>query len=198
MSKLDEPDMDAPDLPAAEVSAAKCLELDRFAEYDVREAVPVNETEEGAEWESTRWEVGWQAEKCVVRARFVARQFKWKDPWRDDLFAPASGHGTSRIIDHIALRERLQCFEADAVCAFLNAAEEALVYVAAPRELLQRRDRAGQRTDVVMRSKMKLYGRRDAAQGWTEHLAAVLTSEEFGGLRCPQAPHLFWFKALAV
>ena len=74
-------DDDAPHLPPKEVMAAKDLELDRINEYNVWEDVLLKNADfDNAEWETTRWEVQWQALKGLIRARFVARQFKKQRP----------------------------------------------------------------------------------------------------------------------
>ena len=51
-------------------------------------------------WLSTKWERTWKKDEetglFFCRCRFVAREFKWRDPHRTDVFAPASSLSSFR------------------------------------------------------------------------------------------------------
>lgn len=113
---------------------------------------------------TARWERRWvwnkDTQEWEVKPRYVAREFKAMDPYRDDLFVPGAAHSTGRVIDYIGVKEELVTVEIDAVDAYYNAEETEAVYVPAPIEFIEARRAAGLSTDVVWRRRKQLLGRR--------------------------------------
>ena len=168
------------------------LELDRLREFGVYEDRPAAEAA-GQKHVTTKWEKSWKydpkTDKWFVRARFVAREFKWCE-WRDDLFAPSAGHSTHRLIDYVALREGHVTFTADASNAYFHVPETEVVYVDPPEEYVQQLRDEGKPVDIKRRLRKQLYGRRKAAQLWMQHMAGVLV--ELGFNQCEAAPQFFY------
>ncbi len=52
----------------------------------------------------------------------------------DDIFAPSSWHSTSRLIDYIALKRRLDTFIADVTNAFFHVDESVEFHAYPPKE----------------------------------------------------------------
>ena len=77
---------------------------------------------------STKWERTWKwdGEKCVwfCRCRYVAREFKWKDPGRTDVFAATTSSSTARVLDCTGLIKHHARWVLDVSTAFYNAVED--------------------------------------------------------------------------
>ena len=80
---------------------------------------------------STRWVCQIRGEE--VRARFVAREFRSLDPFRDDVYTPASEQPTARVIDLIMVKRGWLAVVIDAVCAYFQAEEDENVDTEPPR-----------------------------------------------------------------
>ncbi len=61
----------------------------------------------------------------------------------DDVFAPRSGHSTSRVVGDGALKKRHRTFAVDITNAFLRLPEDEECYVDPPREWLAKRSELG-------------------------------------------------------
>lgn len=111
----------------------KSKELGCLRDYGVYKPVPRAQSV-GGKYISTRWEEvpKWKEGKWIVRSRFVAREFKWKDPGRDDIFGVTSSANTGRILDYLLAKKQLRAYLADVECAFFHAPEEDEVYVEPP------------------------------------------------------------------
>ena len=166
----------------------KARELKSLADYKVYVPVPREDLEShGKKFITTRWaEVPkWKQDRWIVRSRFVAREFRWKDPGRDDLFGVTSSANTGRILDYLLTKKSLRAYLADCHCAFFHAPEEEEVYVEPPDEWKQRFPDQ----DLVWLLKKQLYGRRPAPRAFSDFTAGVLT-EKIGMRRCVEVPHL--------
>ena len=151
--------------------AAKERELEKLEEFEVYEIVP-EEQSFGKKRVTTRWEIAHRLDG--VRARFVAREFK-RGEYMDDVFAPSSGHSTSRIVDYIALKKGYHTLNGDVTNAFLHVPEDEECYVDPPREWLAKRSALGLNLKVTWKLKKQLYGRRRAGTRWVDFFAALLT-----------------------
>ena len=123
-----------------------------------------------------------------MRARFVAREFK-RGEYMDDVFAPSSGHSTSRTVDYTSLKKRYRTFTGDVTNAFLHVPEDEECYVDPPREWLAKRLAAGLSIEVMWKLLKQLYGRRRAGTRWVDWMAALLI--ECNLVRCEVAPQFF-------
>ena len=162
-------------------------ELGHLEEFGVYQSVPFSQTV-GKHKITTRWEdnLKWNDEGVLImRCRFVGREYKALDPWRTDLFAPATSPSTCRIIDFVAVRRQWPTLIADALRAFYHASETEEVYVDPPWEWLQ------EQPDQTVKWQLlkQLPGRRKAAQAWVEFVAEVLLRRGF--TRCVSMPCFF-------
>ena len=82
----------------------------------------------------------YKEEKQLVRARFVAREFK-RFGKRYDVFAVASEQGTARLIDFAAFQLHLRTFTFDFSTAFFNAPGDRGVLRRAPGRMGERTER---------------------------------------------------------
>ena len=92
-----------------------------------------------------------------------------------DFFAPTTGTSTARVVESYALENDLCSFTFDAHNAFLHVPEEDLVIVEAPREFRDQQASVGRPWNCDWRMLRTLYGRRSAAQTWTEWIANELS-----------------------
>ena len=157
------------------VRKAKADELDKLISFGAFRAAPRREAEaelkqRGGRRISTRWEIGDTG--GVVKARFVCREFATTPSY--EFFAPTTSSATLRVIDVYALEERLPRFVFDASAAFLHVPEREFVVCDPPAEWKEQRAKAGHDSDELWIMLRTLYGRRPAAQAWTEWLASDL------------------------
>jgi len=168
-----------------QIRIGKTKEINNMAEFGLYEPCPEAEIDPSGKWISARWENQQRGDE--VRCRYVAREYKKLDPFRDDVFTPSSTPTTSRLIDFKATKLSQPTFIADAVNAYFNAIEPELVYTQPPREWLAVQGLKGERTDVVWRLKKKLYGERDASVGFNDFVFDVLVTK-MGFTRCAVQP----------
>jgi len=90
------------------------------------------------------------------------------DHGMEGLFTAASGPTTNRCIDVVALKEGLPTVNADATNAYWHFDETDDVCCAVPPEMIEQRRPQTLDTDVVFKLKKKLYGRRDASEGFAD------------------------------
>ena len=172
----------------------KSKELGCLRDYGVYKPVPRAQSV-GGKYISTRWEEvpKWKEGKWIVRSRFVAREFKWKDPGRDDIFGVTSSANTGRILDYLLAKKQLRAYLADVECAFFHAPEEDEVYVEPPQEWKD--DHPDE--DYVWQLVKQLYGRRPAPRAFSDFVAGVLI-DEIGMKRCVEVPHLYYHEETEV
>ena len=172
----------------------KAKELGCLRDYGVYKPVPRAQSA-GGKYISTRWEEvpKWKEGKWIVRSRFVAREFKWKDPGRDDIFGVTSSANTGRILDYLVAKKQLRVYLADVECAFFHAPEADEVYVEPPAEWKE--DHPDQ--DYVWQLVKQLYGRRPAPRAFSDFVAGVLI-DEIGMKRCVEVPHLYYHEETEV
>ena len=172
----------------------KAKELKCLKEYQVYKAVP-REQSKGKKYVSTRWEEvpKWKEGRWVVRSRFVAREFKWKDPDRDDVFGVTSSSNTGRILDYLMVKNGWQAYLADCTCAFFHAPEEEEVYVEPPEEWKAEFPDC----DYVWQLTRQLYGRRIAPRAFSDFAAGILV-QKVGMKRCIEVPHLYFHEGTSV
>ena len=172
----------------------KSKELGCLRDYGVYKPVPRAQSV-GGKYISTRWEEApkWKEGKWIVRSRFVAREFKWKDPGQDDIFGVTSSANTGRILGYLLAKKQLRAYLADVECAFFHAPEEDEVYVEPPQEWKD--DHPDE--DYVWQLVKQLYGRRPAPRAFSDFVAGVLI-DEIGMKRCIEVPHLYYHEETEV
>jgi hypothetical protein len=166
-----------------ELEKNQWTEIGNLEEFESFEVVPIDEADlvEG-KFLTTRWV------DTEEKSRFVSREFKDGD-LTDDHFAPGTTSPTHRLVDFMAAKRGHAKLIADFSRAFLHVVEDELIYVKPPEIWLADRRAKGLSDQVWWRMKKVLYGRRKAAQYWTELLASIMT--EFSLERSLSAPHLF-------
>ena len=175
-----------------DVRVAKVAGLELLDEFSVYEVVPTDRTY-GKKFVDTKWEIAQRGGK--LKARVVGREFRFLDPQRDGVFAPASLGTTSRLIDFLVLKEKGQrnnpmvTFVADCVSAFLQTDQKEECYVVPPLEWKAARKQAGLSEDCMWKLKKQLPGQRAAGHEWTEFAAERLAS--LGLTRNDSLPYLF-------
>ena len=191
----DHPDHWDEDRWAAESQAGKQAELTSLAEYGVYLPVP-REQSIGGKYITTRWEEVPKRKqgKLICRSRFVAREFRWKDPARNDLFGVTSSANTGRILDYLLVKKKgWRAYLADCKCAFFHAPEEEEVFVEPPEEW--KREHPDE--DLVWLLLKQLYGRRPAPRKFSDFCSGVLT-DKIGMKRCVEVPHMFYCEETEV
>ena len=117
----------------------------------------------------------------------MAREFRWKDPGRDDLFGVTTSANTSRILDVLLAKgPGYTAVTGDVTCAFFHADEEEEVYVDPPTEW---KDIHGH--EWTWKLAKQLYGRRPAPRKFSDKVASVMC-QELSMLRCKEVPHLYF------
>ena len=174
----------------------KAKELASLDKYQVFVPVPKAETK-GKKYITTRWEEvpKFKDGQWIVRSRFVAREFRWKDPGRDDLFGVTTSANTGRILDVLLAKgPGYTAVTGDVTCAFFHAEEEEEVYVDPPTEW---KDANGH--EWAWKLEKQLYGRRPAPRKFSDKVASVMC-QELKMLRCQEVPHLYFhpIKKVAV
>lgn len=200
--EADDLEQDTPDHPdhwdeqrwATESKAGKARELASLAEYGVYLPVPRQQSF-GGKYITTRWEEVPKLKqgKWICRSKFVAREFRWKDPGRDNLFGVTSSSNTGRILDYLMVKKGWRAYLADCKCAFFHAPEEEEVYVEPPDEWKQEHPE----DDMVWLLLKQLYGRRPAPKTFSDFCSGVLT-DKIGMKRCAEVPHLFYHEETEV
>lgn len=141
-----------------ESAKGKANKLSRLASYGVYKAVLRSEAT--GKHVTTRWEEvpKLKSGKWVVRSRFVAREFRWQQPYRDDVFGVTSSSNTARVLDLLlAKNPSWNAYAADVECAFFHAPEREECIVDPPQEWLD--ENPG---DWVWKLLKQLYGRQKA------------------------------------
>jgi len=137
----------------------KAKELSRLKHYGVYVAIPWSQAK--GKYVTTRWEEvpKFKNGEWIIRSRFVAREFKWQQPHRDDIFGVTSSSNTSRVLDLLLAKNPGYCaYLADVECAFFHASEDELCFVEAPQEWLEEKwEEDGEKTDWVWQLAKQLY-----------------------------------------
>ena len=85
--------------------------------------LPAAAREMGAQNISTKWEKTCKKDGATglwnVKARFCAREFRWKE-LRDDLYCPDASFSTGRLVDFVAQKMVWCTFVLDGTSAFLH------------------------------------------------------------------------------
>ena len=166
----------------------KQKELDRLKTYGVFRPVPRHEAV-GYKYVTTRWEEvpKFKQGQWIVRSRFVAREFRWQQPHRDDIFGVTSSSNTSRVLDLLlAKNEHYNAYLADVECAFFHAPEPDACCVEPPPEWLA--ENPG--VDWLWILERQLYGRQKAPRLFGDFAAGIIV-DKAGFLRCPEVPHIY-------
>ena len=138
---------------------------------------------------TTRWEEipKFKQGKWIIRSRFVAREFRWQQPHRDDIFGVTSSSNTARVLDLLlAKNEHYNAYLADVECAFFHAPEPDACCVEPPPEWLA--EHPG--VDWVWVLERQLYGRQKAPRLFGDFASGVIV-DKVGFLRCPEVPHIY-------
>eukprot|EP00971_Amphidinium_carterae_P332409 6466558-Amphidinium_carterae.1 len=159
-------------------------ELQFIEDWDVFEVV---ERREDMQYEDTKWVLRVEPDYSI-RARLVARQYKWKS-YREDLFAPTSTAISNRIVDLIAVKKGYCTTTGDATRAFLQVPQDELCFVIPPPEWMKKWSKRGGGSNVCWKMKRWLYGQRKGPSAWTEYEAEVITDMKF--MRDVACPHIF-------
>ena len=167
----------------------KAKELSRLASYGVYKAVLRSEAT--GKHVTTRWEEvpKLKSGKWVVRSRFVAREFRWQQPYRDDVFGVTSSSNTARVLDLLlAKNPSWNAYAADVECAFFHAPEREECIVDPPQEWLD--ENPG---DWVWKLLKQLYGRQKAPREFGDLVASTLV-EGLAFDRCVEVPHIYYHR----
>ena len=98
-----------------------------------------------------------------VRSRWLLRDYATEK--REDLFAPATSPGGSRIVDFHAVKRGYPTMIIDAESAFMHVLMTEEAYCEPPQEWL---DRHPECKDYVWKVLRQMQGQRGASQGWTK------------------------------
>ena len=115
---------------------------------------------------TTRWEEKWKGEE--VRSRFVARDYKWREPDRTDLFAATPSDVGLALLLSIASALRLCVQTLDLVTAFIHADIQEPVFVEPPVGY--------EDSQNVWRLKKAMNGVRSAPLAFQDFLVEVLSN----------------------
>ena len=183
----DHPDNWSEERWITESQKGKAKELGCLESYGVYQPVPRAEAI-GGKYITARWEEVPKKKNGVwiVRSRFVAREFRWQNPNRDDVFGVTSSANTGRILDFLLAKNDGWCaYLADCQCAFFHAPEKEICFVEPPDEWKEANP-----GDWVWQLKKQLYGRQIAPRAFCDFASGVLT-EKVKLLRCIEVPHLY-------
>ena len=184
----DEPQLSSDELGDVDQLAAY-VEVNRLLEMGVLMPITLEDaSKEELRHLSTRFVTTWRQKKLegepvfLRRARFVAREYKWADPHREQLFAPATSSLTSRGLPALfmqkkALGEDWLLFSCDIRDAYLTVDQKIGTYVSAWVD--------GQ--EQLYKLLKVLPGQRDGAREWHGDFTAFL-SGELGAESCDICP----------
>jgi len=164
----------------------KAKELKNLDYYQVYKPAPKKDTK-GKKYITTRWEEvpKYKDGQWIVRPRFVAREFKWKDPY--ELFGVTSSANTGRMLDGL-LAKGSGAVIGNVTCAFFHAEEDEEVYVDPPVEW---KDERGHQW--AWKLERQLYGRRPgpAPRKFGDKVSKIMC-QDLGMNRCKEVPHLYF------
>ena len=166
---------------------AQLVEATRLKEMGV--LLPA-ETVEGLEPKhlSTRFVTTWRdkvinGRRCWLRrARYVAREYAWLSPERQDLFSPASSNITNRLLPSLFLHWKKKCPEKRFTLAAIDIGDAFLTVPQVQPTLVS----SGTETYALGRV---LPGQRDGSQLWFESVSSFL-KERLSFKHCEAYPSL--------
>eukprot|EP00435_Cladocopium_sp_Y103_P006763 s6863_g2.t1 len=119
------------------------------------------------------------------RARLVAREYKWSDPTRQDLFSSATSSSQVRLLGAIMMTDKkFQLWSIDVRDAFLQVPQKRPTFVRPPKGY------GGMLgTGEVWTLERLLPGQRAGTKEWSLYLQDILKGEEYEAL--PLSPNLY-------
>eukprot|EP00435_Cladocopium_sp_Y103_P031934 s1307_g8.t1 len=183
---------------AEESRKGKAKELSRLVSYGV--FTPVRRRSEAkGKYVTTRWEEvpKFKNGEWIVRSRLVAREYRWQQPHRDDIFGVTTSVNTSRVLDFIlAKNPSFNAYLADVECAFFHAPEHEDCVVDPPAEWLEEWviENPG---DWLWKLERQLYGRQHAPREFGDYASGVIVGRA-GCERCAEVPHLYYHREEGV
>lgn len=183
-----EPELDEPSLLALDALADK-VEMARLKGLGVLLPLSELDTSVTPKTLTTRFVRAWRDKKrngahvWLRRSRYVAREYAWLTPEREDLFSPASSSLTTRLLPILFLKLRLQGFvlsARDVADAFLTVEQKTPTVVTCSTA-------AGTSEQFVLGK--VLPGQRDGSQLWYESITTIL-DRELGMTSCVAYPCL--------
>lgn len=137
---------------------------------------------------STRYVITWRdkvidGKRCWLRrARYVAREYAWLSPERQDLFSPASSNVTNRLLPNIFLHWKKKYPEKEVCGGALDIGDAFLTVPQVQPTLVS----SGTQTFALGRV---LPGQRDGSQLWFDSVSGFL-NEKLGFEHCSAYPSL--------
>ena len=176
------PELSPEDLAALELKGDH-EEIANLMKAEVLTPVSADETI-GKAFMSTRYvrDWRWRDGQWKRRSRFVSREFKWLEPWRDEFYSPASSVACAKILSSICLQKGWSMWSIDVKNAYLLVPQPTEVYVEPPGIWLE------QNPGMKWRLNRLLPGQRVAAQEWWKF--AVSTFKQHGFEVCQACPCL--------
>ena len=172
-----EPELDEPSLLAWDALAGK-VEMARLKGLGVLLPLFEFDTSVTPKALTTRFVRAWRDKKrngvhvWLRRSRYVAREYAWLTPEREDLISPASSSLTTRLLPIVFLKLRLQGFvlaAIDVANAFLTVEQKIPTVVTCSTP-------AGTSEQFVLGKVPS--GQRDGRQLWYESITAILDRED--------------------
>ena len=163
--------------------------LDHYGVYEVQ----AKNSSHGKKHVDYRWVID-QRSDMSLRARMVGRDYKWREPGREDVFAAMSQPHNSRVIDFLALKDSdpddpIVTFELDCVGAYYQTKQDEDIYVDPPEEWLAARRQQGLDDNVTWRLLKQLPGQRAAGNRFLKKVETEFA--EIGMEICPAYPNIF-------
>ena len=137
---------------------------------------------------STRYVIAWgdkvlNGMRCWLRrARYVAREYAWLSPERQDLFSPASSNITNRLLPSVFLHWKMKHPEKQFVMGAIDIGDAFLTVEQKQPTIVS----SGSETFALGRV---LPGQRDGSQLWFESVSGFL-NEKLGFEHCSAYPSL--------
>lgn len=137
---------------------------------------------------STRYVITWRdkvlnGKRCWLRrARYVAREYAWLSPERQDLFSPASSNITNRLLPSVFLHWKMKHPEKQFVMGAIDIGDAFLTVEQKQPTIVS----SGSETFALGRV---LPGQRDGSQLWFESVSGFL-NEKLGFEHCSAYPSL--------
>jgi len=177
-----------------EVSEAKLTHitetLDHYAVYQVYPAKELT----GKKVVDTRWVIT-RNPNGSLKARLTGRDYKWREPGREDVHAAMSQPHNARLVDFLALKDDdrpddpLTSFEIDLVGAYYQVEQDEEIYAYPPKEWVDKRRSKGEETHVVWRLVKQLPGQRAAGNRFLHMVTDRLG--KLGWIQCPEFPNYY-------
>ena len=179
------PDLDLISLAEVEAETVK-TEVTRLVEMGVlRPAGPDNKPDELTTLSTKMvFDWRWRQDTWKRRARLVARDYAWCDPFRTDVYAPAGAQSMTRIVPLIAQINKWKLISCDIKDAYLMRPQPRSVKVVLDNKIAAK---LGIEKDWILGR--ILPGQREGAAEWYKHLKGTLM--EAGLLSSPEVPTIW-------